>query len=125
MMSKNYLVVLLWLVATAAHAQLKIGAAPERIHPNSVLELESTDKALVLTRVTDAQMQAMQPLQGALVYNTDHRCLYYFDSSQWKIIAQSTGNYQDISFVNNGDGTFTAFYGANQSFTSPILYGPQ
>jgi len=93
-MSKNYLLfALLWLMATGVHAQLKIGAAPERIHPNSVLELESTDKALVLTRVTDAQMQAMQPLQGALVYNTDHKCLFYFDANQWKSVAQSTGNY--------------------------------
>lgn len=34
-------------------AQLKVGSNPSRIDPSSLIELENSNKALVLTRVTN------------------------------------------------------------------------
>ena len=122
-MSKKYLLILFLFSAFVGSSQLKVGNRPEQIHPNSVLELEGSDKALVLTRVTDLQMQSMKPLHGAIVYNTDQKALYYFDSTKWKP-AGSGGDTTDIRFENNDDGTFTVYFEDGRSFTSNVQAGP-
>ncbi|HSR60928.1 MAG TPA: hypothetical protein VLL47_09240, partial [Robiginitalea sp.] len=72
-----------------ATAQVKIGNNPEVIDAASLLELESTDRVLVITRVNTAQMEAISPSVGALVYNTDAGCLYYYDGALWVNICES------------------------------------
>ena len=59
------------LLCSFSSAQVKIGGDPKIIHPHSLLELKSNTKALVLTIVTDSEMQAITPLNGALVFNID------------------------------------------------------
>ena len=71
------------LFYVSVNGQVKIGDNPQTLDPGSVLELESTDKALVITRLTTGQMEALDPLRGALVYNTDTQCIHYFDGAQW------------------------------------------
>ncbi|WP_396637106.1 beta strand repeat-containing protein [Maribacter sp. R77961] len=63
--------------------QIKIGDNPQNIDPSSVLELESTSRVLVITRVNTVQMEAITPQRGGVVYNTDTECLHYFDGVQW------------------------------------------
>ncbi|MCB0371839.1 MAG: hypothetical protein KDD31_02385 [Muricauda sp.] len=77
--------------------QVKIGDNPQNLDPASVLELESTSKALVIPRLTDAQMNAITPLRGALVYNTDQDCIHYFDGSQWINICEALDNSFTVS----------------------------
>ena len=66
------------------YSQVKIGDNPSQINSNSILELESSDKVFVLSRLTTAQMQAIQPLHGALIYNIDQKCIYMFEGVTWK-----------------------------------------
>ena len=63
--------------------QIKIGDNPQNIDPSSVLELESTSRVLVITRVSTTQMEAIVPQRGGVVYNTDTQCIHYFDGAQW------------------------------------------
>ena len=77
--------------------QVKIGDNPQNLDPASVLELESTSKALVIPRLTDAQMNAITPLRGALVYNTDQDCIHYFDGLQWINICEALDNSFTVS----------------------------
>ena len=70
-------------------SQVKIGDNPSAIGINSLLELESSDKVFVLNKMTTNQMNAIQPLQGALVYNTDDKCLFMYQGSQWKSLCDS------------------------------------
>ncbi|MBU2995013.1 hypothetical protein KO500_01140, partial [Cellulophaga baltica] len=77
--------------AFSLQAQVKIGDNPEIIDTGSLLELNSIDKALVITRVSTAQMQNMTPLQGAVVYNTDDACVNYFDGTEWINICEAFG----------------------------------
>ncbi len=63
--------------------QIKIGDNPQNIDDASVLELESSSKVLVITRVTTAQMETIAPQRGGMVYNTDTACIHYFDGTQW------------------------------------------
>lgn len=72
-------------------AQVKIGENPQVLDGASVLELESTDKVLVITRVNTTQMNAITPLQGALVYNIDVQSVHYYDGTQWVNIGGGGG----------------------------------
>lgn len=76
-------VVLLFLSVTFSWGQIKIGENPQSLDVFSVLELESTSRALVITRVTTAQMENMTPLRGALVYNTETQCIHFYDGITW------------------------------------------
>ncbi len=71
------------LCCISISAQVKIGDNPQTIDPAAVLELESTTMALIITRVTTEQMEAITPGQGAIVYNTDAQCIHYFNGVQW------------------------------------------
>ncbi|RIV53890.1 hypothetical protein D2V93_00435 [Flagellimonas taeanensis] len=78
-------------------AQVKIGDNPQNLNNSSVLELESTSRVLVITRVNDLQMNAISPLRGALVYNTDHDCLHYYTGTEWVNICEELDNSFTVS----------------------------
>ena len=80
---KKFLFLLALLGPTIFFAQVKIGAHPESIDAGSILELESSNKALVLTRLNNEQMLGLNPLRGALTYNSDTACLHYHNGIQW------------------------------------------
>ncbi|MFD2587587.1 beta strand repeat-containing protein [Croceitalea marina] len=83
-MKKYFLSVMLGIFAMSfLQSQIKIGNNPQNIDASSVLELESNSRVLVITRVSAAQMNSITPLQGALVYNTDEACVFYFDGVAW------------------------------------------
>ncbi len=70
-------------VFQALFAQIKIGDNPQNLDPGSVLELESSTRALVITRLSTVEMNALTPLPGALVYNLDLECIHYFNGNTW------------------------------------------
>ncbi|SFW68204.1 beta strand repeat-containing protein [Cellulophaga fucicola] len=91
---------------TSIQAQVKIGENPQNLDANSVLELESTNKALVITRLSTLQMDAMTPLNGALIYNTDTNCVHYYNGTIWINLCEAE-NAGDINLVENPANTFT------------------
>ncbi|WP_431174392.1 hypothetical protein, partial [Flagellimonas flava] len=74
---------------------------PNAINPASIMELESSDKALVLTWLTSAQMQSITPLNGAVIYNIVTSCVHYFNGEHWINLCNSS-NTTGFSFVDNG-----------------------
>ncbi len=89
-------------MAVNLQGQIKIGENPQTLDPASVLELESTSRALVITRLTDTQMNNITPLRGALVYNTDEDCIHYYDGTQWVNICEALDN----SFTTTTEAIF-------------------
>jgi len=85
------------LMINTLSAQVKIGNNPQNLDPASVLELESTTRVLVITRVTDAQMSMINPLPGAMVYNTDQECLHYYNGTEWINICEELDNSFTVS----------------------------
>ncbi|NDV44615.1 hypothetical protein GTK07_14900, partial [Muricauda sp. 40Bstr401] len=77
--------------------QVKIGDNPQNLNAASVLELESNNRVLVITRVTNAQMSTINPLPGALVYNTDQGCINYFNGTEWINICEALDNSFTVS----------------------------
>ncbi|MDF4223507.1 hypothetical protein PXC01_18040, partial [Maribacter sp. M208] len=104
------------LISFCAHAQVKIGENPNIIDPASIVELESTNKAFVLTRLTNTQMLAIAPLNGAVVYNTDTQCVHYYNGSVWTNLCDGNSS-SSFSFTDNGDGTITLTDGDGNDIT--------
>ncbi|MDG1570788.1 hypothetical protein OZ410_00560, partial [Robiginitalea sp. M366] len=102
-MKQNFLLTgLLLLLAATLHGQVKIGDNPQTIDPASLLELESTNRVFVINRMTGAQMTAITPSPGALVYNTDEDCLFYFDGAAWINICEALRlNFTAEAIVNS------------------------
>ncbi len=124
MNSKKFIFLTFFLVCQWAMSQVKIGENPNQINSASIVELESTTKAFVLTRVTSAQMLAIRPLRGALVYNTENDCVFYYTGSQWVDLCNASTPGGSFTFVDNNNGTFTINYSDGTSFTSSDLTGP-
>lgn len=107
----KFCLVLVSLIASdLLFSQIKIGDNPNIIDEASLLELESESRVFVLTRVTNTQMQSISPLEGALVYNIDERCIFNYDGNSWINLCLGQSG---LTFVDNGDGTFTIDDGIN------------
>lgn len=80
--------------------QVKIGDNPGNISPGSLLELESTSKALTLPRMTTIQMEAIpSPVNGMIVFNIDSNCIYLYKSNNaWSSISPSIPGYEPWPF---------------------------
>ncbi len=83
----------------SAYSQVKIGDNVSTINTNSLLELETTNKGLVLPRVSLTDVTLPNPLAtglltGTIVYNTNTTVaggygagIYIWDGSAWTILA--------------------------------------
>ena len=114
------------------NAQVKIGANPQNIDPSSILELEDNSRALVITRLNDVQMANMSPLRGALVFNTDQDCVFYFNGTTWENLCadNNTTNISlelqesELTLTDSDGNTVTVELGSaiGQSFSAdPIV----
>jgi hypothetical protein len=88
------------LLAVCTHAQVKIGDNPNTINPNSLLELESTNKGFLPPRVALNSTVSVAPLTGTvtagmLVYSTGGSLAdgyYYWNGTSWRLVATSELN---------------------------------
>ena len=111
---KKTLFALLLCCSIGSFAQVKIGDNPGSMSPGSLLELESTSKALALPRMTTTQMQAIpSPLRGMIVFNIDSNCIYFYKNNNvWASITTDAApqqwpfqsNDQDAIVNGNGQG---------------------
>ena len=95
-MKKMALFILLMINAgLLLKAQVKIGGNPGTISPGSILELESTSKALTLPRMTTVQMNAIPtPVNGMIIFNVDSNCIYLYKSNNvWASINPEIPEY--------------------------------
>lgn len=87
-----------------AYSQVKIGDNPTTINGNSILELESTNKGIVLPRVSLTDITSPAPLSatlldGTLVFNTNASVtggvgigIYLWKNPQWRFLVTQTAN---------------------------------
>ncbi len=68
-------------------AQVKIGDNETTISDASLLELESTDKGVLLPRLTTAQRDAQTNWEaGHFIYNSTDSCIQEYDGSKWECL---------------------------------------
>ena len=97
---KKLLLVPVMMLFIFTKAQVKIGSNPNTIDANSLLELESTNKGFLPPRVALNSTTSVSPLSGTvpagmLVFSTGGTLTdgyYYWNGTQWKLIATSDMN---------------------------------
>lgn len=117
-----WLLLLLWV--NIALSQVKVGDNINTIDAASILELESSEKVFVITRMNATEMNLISPLNGAMVYNTDAKCIFVFEGAVWKSLCNSeisvttslnappNPTIGDI-WINDTDNTVSIWNGAN------------
>jgi len=71
----------------------------------AMLDVKSSTKGFIVPRMTTAQRTTLgntTPVNGVVVYDTDLKSFWYWETSEWKQIAASGLNLNSIKF---GDGT--------------------
>jgi len=96
------------------------GADPDN---SAILDVNATNKGVLLPRLTEAQRNAIvSPANGLVVYQTTGRIgFYFYDGDSWIRMSTAKGI---TSTTDNGNGTFTFTFDDNTTFTSPVLAGP-
>lgn len=111
-----FVLTLLLLTTLGASAQMKVGNNPTTINANSLLELESTNKGLLLPRLALTSTTAVSPLTahvaGMSVYNTATAGdvvpgYYYNDGAKWVQIANATGFWRTTGNSSTAPGSNT------------------
>ena len=107
------------LLYAVAHAQTKVGDNTLSIDDASILELESTSKGFLPSRLTSVQRDAQAGWeQGHIIYNTTDSCLQIYSGSAWDcfIIIDSTIYKYDGTLssdrIINMDGNSITFNGS-------------
>lgn len=88
-----------------SHAQVKIGGnslADDR----SILELESDNKALQITRLTNAQRDAKSSWEvGHIIYNTSDSCFQFYDGNNWECLSNTRNGNRTLSIPRRDSAT--------------------
>ncbi|WP_203229460.1 hypothetical protein [Aureibaculum marinum] len=102
-MNKVLLIIFTMLFSIAGFAQVGIGTTTP--DASSALEVQSTEKGLLIPRMTSAQRTAIaSPALGLLVYDTDTKSIWNFDGTAWAKGSGGAGKFVD------GDTPAIAYY---------------
>jgi len=94
------LVVLLGVFAPWARAQ-QVGINTPTPHPSAVVDVNSSTRGFLPPRMTTAQRNAVAaPAAGLLVFNTDTKCMDFFDGTAWASICACYRSCQEILTAN-------------------------
>lgn len=80
------------LLSAPAWAQMKLGDNPNTINASAILEMESTNKGLLLPRMSHTQLLSIStPVAGMAVYVTDSACIYLYTTGSWQNLCAASG----------------------------------
>jgi len=110
-------------VGQVAHAQHINHQLPQSINTDgttpdasAILDISSTDKGILIPRMTSAQRTAISGTTGLLIYDTTTDSFWYHDGSAWKEIGQGIGSGGAFEIVDGvvrstGDHTEDFIFG--------------
>lgn len=115
---KNFTLLLFMIYFTIGAFAQNVGINTSTPNPNAALDIESTDKGIMVPRLTTAQRTTLGATLGTadesiLVYDKDETQFYFWDGVAWSTDADRDPNneIQDISLsgteLSISDGLFT------------------
>jgi len=81
---KRVYLILLTVFSFFGQAQLKLGTNAQDVNPNAILELETTNKGILIPRMSDSQRDAAFTSSipnGLLIYNNTENCFQYYQTT--------------------------------------------
>jgi uncharacterized protein (TIGR02145 family) len=84
---------------------------------SAMLDIQSTNKGLLIPRLTDAQRNSLAPVQGLLLYNTTSNKINYWTGSTWREILNSPPIIGPIT------GNTTVCQGSTQTYSITAVSG--
>jgi hypothetical protein len=104
---KNFTLLCAMLFCTAL-AQAQVGIGTTSPDPNSILDIQSSNKGLLIPRVSLSGLNDFSPLSGSteglLVYNTNTAIgsgFKFWNGSHWSGMSSTKIDFEDTSFLNN------------------------
>lgn len=73
-------------------SQKNVGIGTTTPDPTAALDIESTDKGILIPRVTTSQRMMIgggSPATGLLVYDTEKKSIYFYDGTDWESLSSS------------------------------------
>lgn len=78
------------LTAAAASMAQAVGIGTNTPNPAAQLDISSTNKGLLIPRLTDAERNAIvSPVQGLLIFNTSANSFQFYNGVQWSNVTHS------------------------------------
>lgn len=101
------ILVLCFAVNISAYAQQNVGIGTNTPNTSALLDLTSTNKGLLIPRVTQTQRNnIVTPANGLLVYQTDNTTgFYYYNGSSWQTIGTGGGGALTLPFSQSFGGS--------------------
>ncbi|RYD76445.1 MAG: hypothetical protein EOP53_14680 [Sphingobacteriales bacterium] len=97
-------------ISTSSFAQ-GVGIGTSNPNASAILDVNSTNKGLLLPRVTDTN-KISTPAEGLMVYNRASKAPNYFDGSKWNNVADARNNYVPLEgFIKYSLGGITTVGG--------------
>jgi hypothetical protein len=103
---KIKLLLLAALLSYSSYSQVKMGDNPTIIGASSLLELESTNKALVITRVADMS-SITTPVNGMIVYDIFNKCIRAYENGAWSICLNGSAV---VDASSNGTAVVSSYF---------------
>lgn len=89
-----------------AFSQVGIGTEPD---DSAMLDVSSTEKGLLMPRMTSSQRTAISsPADGLVVFDTDENAFYYYNSGNWKKFVDENSANDYTGWGDYIDGTYTS-----------------
>jgi hypothetical protein len=107
---KNFVTLFLLFVSFTAFSQVVIPDEAQ-VDPKAALKVYSTNKGVLIPRLTTAQMNAMpSPATGLWIYNSTLNMFYFYDGT-WQKMSQTrtdtadpAAKYKGEYYYNTSDG---------------------
>ena len=106
----------LFLISYSLFSQ-SVGVGTNTPNASAQLDVNATNKGVLVPRVTNGQMLAIaSPANGLLVYNTDSACFAYRNATAWVFLKGNANASNDWSTKGNaGTDTSKNFIGTTDN----------
>ena len=123
-MKKSTFLLCIFLLATTNFLFAQVGIGTITPNNSSMLDIESTDKGILIPRMTETQkMSVSSPVSGLLIYQIDKEAgFYFYDGSVWLRLVKNispnfTGTITSESISSTGTISATSFVGDGSGLT--------
>ena len=103
-MKRMYFILIVLLCSTITpmiYAQVGINTDNSTPDASALLDIKSTDKGLLIPRMSSAQRTAISsPAAGLMVYDVTTKTYWYYDNNQWNEIRNGSSSLSAFDFVD-------------------------